>query len=86
MVVPVETASNKHEFAARTLRPKLNRLWDTFIEDLKPRPVKHKADTLGLKSEIDVSDPDAVLTEMSLDREVGPVKRFAGARARRASG
>ena len=78
VVVPVETASNKHEFAARTLRPKLNRLWDTFIEDLKPRPVKHKADTLGLKSEIDVSDPDAVLAEMSLDREVGPVKRFAG--------
>ena len=78
VVVPVETASGKHEFAARTLRPKLNRLWDTFIEELKPRPVKHKADGLGLTSEIDVSDPGNVLAEMSLDREVGPVKRFSG--------
>ena len=43
VVVPVETASNKHEFAARTLRPKLNRLWDPFIADLKPRTVKQAA-------------------------------------------
>ncbi|GJD35476.1 deoxyribodipyrimidine photo-lyase [Methylobacterium aerolatum] len=78
VVVPVETASGKHEFAARTLRPKLNRLWDPFIEDLKARPVKHEAKGLGLKGEIDVSDPDTVLADMTLDREVGPVKRFVG--------
>ena len=78
VVVPVETASGKHEFAARTLRPKLNRLWDPFIEDLKARPVKHEAKGLGLTGEIDVSDPDTVLADMTLDREVGPVKRFVG--------
>ncbi len=58
VVVPVETASGKHEFAARTLRPKLNRLWDPFIEDLKARPVKARGKGLGLKGEIDVSDPE----------------------------
>ena len=63
MVVPVETASKKHEYAARTLRPKLNRLWDPFIEELKPRKPKHGAETLKLKSTIDVSDPEAVLAE-----------------------
>ncbi|MGC5777877.1 deoxyribodipyrimidine photo-lyase [Methylobacterium sp. NFXW15] len=78
VVVPVETASNKHEFAARTLRPKLHRLWDPFIEEVKARTVQHKAGGLKLKSEIDVSDPEAVLADMSLDREVGPVKRFVG--------
>ncbi len=78
VVVPVETASGKHEFAARTLRPKLHKLWDPFIEDLKARPVRHKADGLDLESEIDVSDPDKVLAGMTLDREVGPVKRFVG--------
>ncbi|MDP4006798.1 deoxyribodipyrimidine photo-lyase [Methylobacterium sp. NEAU K] len=78
VVVPVETASKKHEFAARTLRPKLNRLWDPFIAELRPREPKHAADRLRLKSEIDVSDPDAVLAGMSLDRAVGPVKRFVG--------
>ena len=78
VVVPVETASGKHEFAARTLRPKLNRLWDPFLAPLKPRKPKHGADGLTLASAIDVSDPDAVLAGMTLDREVGPVKRFIG--------
>ena len=78
VVVPVETASNKHEFAARTLRPKLNRLWDPFIADLKPRKPKHAAQGVTPDGEIDVSDPEAVLAGMSLDREVGPVKRFVG--------
>ncbi|MCJ2059578.1 deoxyribodipyrimidine photo-lyase [Methylobacterium sp. J-048] len=78
VVVPVETASNKHEFAARTLRPKLNRLWDPFIADLKPRKLKHAAKAATPEGEIDVSDPEAVLAGMSLDRVVGPVKRFIG--------
>jgi deoxyribodipyrimidine photo-lyase len=78
VVVPVETASNKHEFAARTLRPKLNRLWDPFIADLKPRTVKHAAEGVTPRGEIDVSDPEVVLAGMSLDRVVGPVKRFIG--------
>ncbi|GLS43869.1 deoxyribodipyrimidine photo-lyase [Methylobacterium brachythecii] len=78
VVVPVETASTKHEYAARTLRPKLHRLWDDYLEPLKSRTVKHKADTLGLKSEIDISDPEKVLAGMSLDTSVAPVRRFTG--------
>ena len=89
VVVPLETASAKHEFAARTLRPKLHRLWEPFIADLKPRTVKHAAGALKLKSEIDVSDPDRVLAGMTLNRDVPPVKRFKGgegaARARLAA-
>ncbi len=77
MVVPVETASGKHEFAARTLRPKLHKLWDPFIEELKPRTVRHKADGLDLKSEIDVSDPEKVLKDEPRPGG-GPVKRFLG--------
>lgn len=78
VVVPIETASAKHEFAARTIRPKLHKLWDPFLVELRARTVKHKAESLGLTSEIDVSDPDKVLAGMTLDREVGPVKRFTG--------
>ncbi|WP_019904305.1 deoxyribodipyrimidine photo-lyase [Methylobacterium sp. 77] len=83
VVVPVETASPKHEYAARTLRPKITKLLDEYVEALKPRDVTHKAGLgspkRGLpKSEIDISDPDAVLAGMSLDREVNPVKRFTG--------
>ncbi|GEP01105.1 deoxyribodipyrimidine photo-lyase [Methylobacterium haplocladii] len=78
VVVPVEAASGKHEYAARTLRPKLHKLWDDYLEPLQARTVKHKADGLTLKSEIDVSNPDKVLAGMSLDTSVAPVKRFTG--------
>jgi deoxyribodipyrimidine photo-lyase len=78
VVVPVETASGKHEYAARTLRPKLHWIWEAYIAPLTARRVAHRADALGLTSEIDVSDPDAVLAGMSLDRAVPPVKRFRG--------
>ena len=78
VVVPVETASKKHEYAARTLRPKLNRLWDPFIAALNPRKPKRAAHGLKLDSAIDVSDPDAVLAGMSRAGGVGPVKRCPG--------
>ncbi|MEE7458573.1 deoxyribodipyrimidine photolyase [Methylorubrum populi] len=78
VVVPVETASPKHEYAARTLRPKLQKLWDDFLEPLTIRKVAHPATDLRLKGGLDVSDPDALLAKLTLDRVVGPVKRFGG--------
>ncbi|MGY2048470.1 deoxyribodipyrimidine photo-lyase [Methylobacterium sp. JK268] len=78
VVVPVETASTKHEFAARTLRPKLHRLWDEYLEPLRARKVKHRAEGLDLRSDLDVSDPDAVLARLTLDKAVPPVRRFRG--------
>ncbi|GJE57979.1 deoxyribodipyrimidine photo-lyase [Methylobacterium trifolii] len=78
VVVPVEVASGKHEYAARTLRPKLHKVWDDFLEPVAARTVKHQADGLGLTSAIDVTDPARVLAGMSLDTAVAPVKRFTG--------
>ncbi|MCO6049084.1 deoxyribodipyrimidine photo-lyase [Mesorhizobium sp. RP14(2022)] len=78
VVVPLEIASSRHEFAARTLRPKINKQLDGFLNPLRVVHVKHSADKLGLSSTIDISDPDAVLASMTLDRSVPPVKRFKG--------
>ncbi|NEU13398.1 deoxyribodipyrimidine photolyase [Methylobacterium sp. BTF04] len=78
VVVPVAVASGKHEYAARTLRPKLHKLLDEYIAPLTQRQVKHKAGRGLPTSEIDISDPDAVLAGMSLDRDVAPVRRFIG--------
>lgn len=78
VVVPVETASGKHEYGARTLRPKLHKVWDAYIEPLRARRVAVRADGLALGRSIDVSDPEAVLAGMSLDRSVRPVRRFRG--------
>ncbi|MFE1602466.1 deoxyribodipyrimidine photo-lyase [Methylobacterium sp. ID0610] len=78
VVVPVETASPKHEFAARTLRPKLHRLWEEYLAPLRPRRVARPAEGLGLPSDLDVSDPEAALAALTLDRSVKPVRRFRG--------
>lgn len=78
VVVPVETASPKHEYAARTLRPKLQKLWDAFLEPLEIRKVAHPAKDLTIPGGVDVSDPDRLLAALTLDRVVGPVRRFRG--------
>ncbi|KQT45453.1 deoxyribodipyrimidine photolyase [Methylobacterium sp. Leaf456] len=78
VVVPIETASTKHEYAARTLRPKLNKRFDEFLEELKPRKVAKSAEGLKLKGGLDVCDPEKLLKKLTLDTVVGPVKRFRG--------
>ncbi len=78
VVVPVETASQKHEYAARTLRPKLNRKWDEFLDVLRPRKVKKSGPIPKLKGGLDVSDPDKLLKKLTLDATIGPVRRFKG--------
>ncbi len=80
VVVPVEVASDKHESAARTIRPKIQRHWETYLTELPPTPVRHRSDRLDLpRSEIDVTDPAAALRQLKLlDRTVHPVTRLAG--------
>lgn len=77
VVVPVEAASNKHEYAARTIRPKLHRLWDDYLHPLAERTVNHPALGLGVAGDVDLSKVDAVLAGLKIDRSVPPVRRFA---------
>src|SRR3982751_655965 len=56
VVVPVEVASTKHEVGARTLRPKLYRIWEPYIVPLEQRPVRRPATDLRLQSDFDLSD------------------------------
>ena len=76
VVVPIETASPKHEYAARTLRPKLHRLWEDYLQPLDRREVHHRADGLTLISDIDLDDVPGVLRGLKIDQDVGPVRRF----------
>ena len=78
VVVPVETASTKHEFAARTLRPKLMRLWDEYIVPLSERPARRRAEGLRAPSDVDLSDVPGALRSLAIDHAVAPVRRFKG--------
>jgi deoxyribodipyrimidine photo-lyase len=78
VVVPVEAASRKAEVAARTLRPKLHRIWDDYLTPLEDGSVQASSLDLAIESEVDLSDLDRVLRRLKLDRSVGPVRRFRG--------
>lgn len=77
VVVPVEAASPKHEYAARTLRPKLHKLWDDYLVPLKEQPVKTSARGLP-KGDVDLSDLDGLVAALKIDHRVKPVQRFEG--------
>ncbi|MBI1198381.1 MAG: deoxyribodipyrimidine photolyase [Phenylobacterium sp.] len=76
VVVPVEAASGKHEYAARTLRPKVQRLWDDSLHDLPETPVRHAWTAPPVDGAIDLGDVGAVLRDLKIDQEVGEVRRF----------
>jgi deoxyribodipyrimidine photo-lyase len=78
VVVPVETASSKHEVGARTLRPKLYRVWDEYLVPLKARAVRRTAAGVHIQSEVDLSDIRGVLHSLKIDHNVRPVHRFRG--------
>lgn len=75
VVVPLETVSQKAEYAARTIRPKIHRHWNRFFEELPHFSVNYPSLSLNIEG-IDLSAGDAVLDTLRLDRRIQPVKRF----------
>ena len=69
-LVPIDTASGKLEWAARTLRPKLMRLLDHYAVPLESRTPKRPS--LGLLDGVDVSDVPRLLARLDPDASVPP--------------
>lgn len=80
VVVPVDVVSDKSEYAARTIRPRIHRVWDEYLVPLDETEPEIRADKLALESDFDMSDSSAVLDTLELDQSVKPVKRFPGGR------
>ncbi len=78
VVVPLRTASVRLEFAARTLRPRLNRQRDRFLVPLAPTRLRHRLAAPPVPSELDPERPAALLDALAVDRRVGAVTRFRG--------
>ena len=76
VVVPVELASDKKEYAARTLRPKITRHLPRFLVDLPQAELASRVvpDVPGE----DLSDLPGLLDRLQLDRSVPPVLLFRG--------
>ncbi|HYQ83108.1 MAG TPA: deoxyribodipyrimidine photo-lyase, partial [Rubrobacter sp.] len=70
VVVPVELASGKQEYAARTLRPKIQEQLEDFLVALTPTKVENRSTSMQ-EDGLDLSDVEKVLDGMDLDRSVG---------------
>ncbi|MGC9454541.1 MAG: deoxyribodipyrimidine photo-lyase [Phycisphaerae bacterium] len=77
VVVPAETASDKQEYAARTLRPKIHRWLSEFLKPIRHQSPRRKLSGLRLR-DFDVSDPNAALARLDVDRSVSPVDTCRG--------
>jgi deoxyribodipyrimidine photo-lyase len=78
VVVPVETASDKQEYSAATIRSKLHRRLEEFLKPLRRRKLKHGSLGLKISGGLDLSDPQKLAESLKLDKSVGPSPRFTG--------
>ena len=81
VVVPTELASDKREYAARTIRPKLWRHVERFLVETPVREPRRRDPGLdphdGLPR-VEPRDLAGTLAQLDVDRSVGPVARFRG--------
>ena len=77
VVVPVEAASSKEEYSAATLRPKIRKKRDRFLE--APKQSKPKKSSLGLKFDsADLAEVDAIVLALRIDKSVNKAQGFQG--------
>lgn len=72
VVVPVEVVSDKAEWAARTIRPRIHRHLKEYLVPLEPVRVKKRS--IG----IDLEGDEVSLARLKVDRSVKAVTRFRG--------
>ena len=77
-VVPIECASHRPEYAARTLRPKLRKQWDKFLSQLSLVKALKSSLPLTISTDLESGDWQALFHKLRIDRSVGPVTRFQG--------
>jgi deoxyribodipyrimidine photo-lyase len=75
VIVPLRVVSDKAEYAARTIRPKIHKHLADYLIDFKPTTVKKSTLNLDVKG-LDIENLDAVLRKLKLDPDVGPVTHF----------
>lgn len=78
VVIPVEVVSDHHEFAARTIRPKIHRNWNEYLIPLKPTKLKHSSLSLKITGNLDPTDPVGSMKKLKLDASVEPTTYYHG--------
>ena len=77
VVVPVEEASNKEEYSAATIRPKIQKKREAFLH--APKQHKPKKSSLDLKFDsVDLADVAVVVSALGVDKSVSKARGFKG--------
>lgn len=83
LVVPVDVVTDKRQYAARTIRPRIHEHLHVFAVELLTTAVDHA--WRGAADGIDVADPHAVVAALDADHDVAPVDRIRGGEHRAAA-
>ncbi len=80
LIVPIREVSDKENYSAGTLRPRINKQLTEYMVPVKHGKVKY--DSLGMKFKgikcFDISDIDKALAKLDIDRSVGAVEQYKG--------
>jgi deoxyribodipyrimidine photo-lyase len=77
IIVPVAVVSQKEEYSAATIRPKINRLLNEYLIPLKRTPPKF--DSLGMKfNSLKLDNIDSLLERIDKDNSVAPSNFYRG--------
>ncbi|MFC1764714.1 deoxyribodipyrimidine photo-lyase [Planctomycetota bacterium] len=80
VIVPIEQVSDKENYSAGTLRPRIQRQLETYLTPLRHTRPKHSSLDLPL-THFDISDLDGTLAQLKLDRSVPAAPGFVGGTA-----
>jgi deoxyribodipyrimidine photo-lyase len=73
VVVPVETVTDKAEYAARTIRPKIHEHLERCLQLPDRAPVEHSSLSLNVDGGLSLDDIGTVTDQLALDRSIPPV-------------
>jgi deoxyribodipyrimidine photo-lyase len=77
VVVPVEATSDKEEYAARTIRPKIHAQLDRYL--VPPEQTRLERDSLDAEQEgVELDELTELLGGLRINRDAAPVTRFRG--------
>lgn len=77
VIVPVEEASLKEEYAAATLRPKIHKKLSYFLTPLPQREPIFSSLSMDFDS-FEIDDLEKAISKLRIDRRVGKVQSFRG--------
>jgi deoxyribodipyrimidine photo-lyase len=78
VVVPVDLVTDRAEYAAWTIRPKILRVRDDFLRPLPRGRLKKRSESTSIADDFDPCDTEGTLARLDVDRSVGEVARFKG--------